>query len=157
MCSWENQNGLESHSSPSEVPGLAGITSPGHLWGMQTLRLRSRSTESETRAGAQQSGASQALQVGLMKLKFENHFSRGGATSPKSSLHLTPSTEICVFMVLVWPRSASSAWPVPRKPFSSLGQTGWVEPRWWAAADQLPRQWHPGVHCGLTSINSQTS
>lgn len=127
MCSWEDQNGLESHSSVSEVPGLAGITSPGHLWGMQTLRPRSRSTESETRAGAQQSGASQALQVGLMQLKFENHLSRGGATSPKSSLHLIPSTEICVFMVPVWPRSASSAWPVRRKPFSSLGQTGWVE------------------------------
>ena len=55
-------------------------------------------------------GASQALQVGLMQLKFENHFSRGGATSPKSSLHLIPSTEICVFVArLVWPRSASSA------------------------------------------------
>lgn len=60
-----------------------------------------------------------------MQLKFENHFSRGGATSPKSSLHLIPSTEICVFMArLSLLRPLVLLDQSPGNPFSSLGQTG---------------------------------
>lgn len=71
MCSWDDENGLESHGSPSVAPGLAHITPPGHFFGMQIPSRHSRTTESETGDGAQQSGASQALRVGLMQLKFE--------------------------------------------------------------------------------------
>ena len=82
MRSWDDENGLESHGSASVASGLAHITTPGHFLGMQILSPHSRTTESEIGDGAQQSGASQALQVGLMQLKFENRFSRGMGNKP---------------------------------------------------------------------------
>lgn len=104
MCSWDERNGLESQFSV--VPELAILTSPGHLLEMQILRPHSQPTDSEIGAGAQQSGSSQDLQVGLVQLKFENQCSGGSCNSPKSSLH--PALPD----------------PAPKRPFSFLEQRG---------------------------------
>lgn len=104
LRSWDEKNGLESSTFPSAVPGLAASMLLRHLLDTEILRRHFRPTGSETGSGAQQSGSSQALQVGVKKLKFKNH-----GISPKNTPHLALKTDICILMGPIQPRLASSA------------------------------------------------